>query len=243
MMITEYAHQFSAMKRSRFIDWTREELLELVILNDYEIRDEHNVSTVSLRDWCDEFYQNEKYIPSKPKLMTPAEKERADYLVRKFQNAWIIRQHHKRLEAERIALEAEIRESYRNFDYDTEMFDVDELGLQFGDTSNISDDHIDAIASLDETLRGLDELGNLASKSLSFRGDTKEDEAVELALKQSLRREPSSKVVAKNYQLLDSAWETPDWEQAERSKDYTHPRRGGKGGAMYDYRETTTGKD
>ena len=41
--------------------------------------------------------------------------------------------------------------------------------------------------------------------------------------------------------LLDTPWQPPNWEVAARSIDFTHPRRGGKGGTKFDFMTTTTG--
>jgi hypothetical protein len=221
-------------KRSRFADWNREELLELIVLNDFEIRDEANIATVSLRDWCDEYFKDQP-MPEKPRLMTKAERERADYLVRKFHAAWIRNKHQKRRQQEKYELECQAKRMEQEFDFNGDDIDGDELGIRFGDTTSfdLGDIENQPILGIDQTLYELDSMAK--TSTVTF------EQVADEALRQSIRRPQSMKISNNIKKLLDSNWEQPSWELAQRSKDFFHPRRGGKGGALYDFHTTTTG--
>ena len=46
----------------------------------------------------------------------------------------------------------------------------------------------------------------------------------------------------KGVNVLDTPWEKPDYEKAKRYADYVQPRRGGKGGSIFDFWKTTSGR-
>jgi hypothetical protein len=44
------------------------------------------------------------------------------------------------------------------------------------------------------------------------------------------------------FRHLNSSWSKPDWDKAKRYADFTNPRKGGKGGVVFNSSETTLGR-
>lgn len=232
------------LRRSRFAEWTREELLQLLIVeNEYEIRDEFNVETLSLRDLCDELY-HEQPMPDKVEKKSLREMRKVEAGVQKFQNLWIDRRFRKRAQEGHHAAQYDSEYGAMllnedDFDYTAETLEIDEVHRLLQENpdmvdADIHDVHIDLGDPEDPLAVGGGSPQRTPRQASQDSGDHE--------LGQALRKKPSLMMARQTQNLLDTPWKAPDHEKAEASKAFTHPRKGGKGGDKFSFKKTTTGR-
>lgn len=217
------------IKKSRFADWTRKELLDLLVVeNEYELRDEFNVELLSMRDLCDELY-HDLPMPDKPRPKSMRQMRAVEKGVRKFQDLWL--EHRLRKRAAKQQKASTYDPEYGamlleedTFDYTAETLEIDEIHRRLQDHPDygkgINLDHIEV---------------DVHDGGPPKPGSDKD-------LRSNLRRKPSLMLARQTQSLLDAPWTPPDHEKAEASRAFSHPRRGGKGGEKYSFRSTTTGR-
>lgn len=209
-----------SISESRFKEWKRNELIDLIVSLGFEIRSEHTVSVLSLRDLCDEIYDGEE-MPNKIPPLSPDVLRKVDKMVRKIQHMWILKQYNQRLMLERLRYAAEPTNEVDNFDYSEEFFDIGDM---------------------DEIYEGSD-IDSEFFRSQRFQDDQQQPHQQPVTSPSSRMRETDRVAALRHKELLDLPWTEPDWETARRSRNFEHPRRGGqRGGQAYDFYKTTTGR-
>jgi hypothetical protein len=285
--------------QSKFQSWNRQQLIDLLILNNIELRAEATIPTSSLRELAEEFFKD-KPTPVKPVPMTKDELTILEHYVLIVQNRWVEKLEERRMHLADIVMQAyiESHEVEDDFDYaaDIEALDGDDtievpidmveeafmddtvLGAgedrvvegeqdERGPYEPVADSELGAIPSAlttPTTTRARDRsrgvsfhevepppamtepkksffgglgqtLGNLASpKPKTPKAPAKE--------KKTLTYTKSIHVPKKAVEFLDLEWRPPDLKKAMKYLDFFHPRKGGKGGLLYDYIKTTTGR-
>jgi len=89
-MTAAYLGTLKETARSRFHDWSREELIELLVGPPfhYEIRNELHIAITALRDVADSLWQNSP-LPPRPDLPTEYEITLFNVMARRIQDAWV----------------------------------------------------------------------------------------------------------------------------------------------------------
>ena len=98
---TKLMNELNNLKVSRFRMWTREELIQKIIDNGLELRDEKKLNTLSLRDLLEMIYEDQP-TPEKPKVFSqlpPEYQFKISRCVRHIQDRWIKYQFRLRMEA------------------------------------------------------------------------------------------------------------------------------------------------
>lgn len=94
-----YMKQLEAVQASRFADWTKAELAELLVDCGYEIRNESILDVVTLRDVADQIFAGAD-IPPKPPMPSLFDVVLRNVMARRLQDAWVAYQYNKREENE-----------------------------------------------------------------------------------------------------------------------------------------------
>ena len=209
------------MSQSRFKRWTRTELVDLLITNDIELRDESNIAHVSLRDLCEALYEGLP-MPEKVPPLSPEHIHLMDKYARIIQNSYIERLYRRRVQLELDEYEAEIQR------YEDEK-------MILGDIDACMDIDL-AIASADEG--DIEAGGEISSPSQ----DNETKKSVKIEGKSMRRKKLVKSLSTRVVQALDTDWVPPSWQKAQRTADYLHPRKGGKGGEKFHIKSTTTGR-
>lgn len=212
---SSYMKHMHDLEGSRFQNWTKQELVELLIGQRIELRNEAGLELISLRDLADSLYQDVD-MPNKPDLISIAEVVMANAMARRIQNFWIMYQ----VEKKRIAEERETAVYLSNLNA-IEQKDDYEIG------------NMEAIYNADNP-----ELGYTGN-------DERKIDENSPHLQSPARRtglEIGTTASKKKQNILDIPWQPPDWEKANKYADYVQPRKGGKGGEMYNFYKTTTGR-
>lgn len=113
-------------------DWTKSELVQLLIEHGFELRNEQHLELISLRDLTESLYLK-KPMPVKPKIMTVMELAVATILIRRIQNKWIdytVRKRHA--DEEQASLDYIRRLSNNEFNEFEEIgsLDIEALGRE-----------------------------------------------------------------------------------------------------------------
>lgn len=210
-----YMKHYNDLNRSRFEDWTKSELVQLLIEHGFELRNEQHLELISLRDLTESLYLK-KPMPVKPKIMTVMELAVATILIRRIQNKWIdytVRKRHA--DEEQASLDYIRRLSNNEFNEFEEIgsLDIEALGREDSEGLEVIMD--DAMGTEDDGLQMMQKEPSIAS---------------------------SKKKKKARMNVLDMQWTAPSWPKAEIYQDHVQPRRGGKGGQKYDFYNTTTGR-
>eukprot|EP01038_Epipyxis_sp_PR26KG_P011217 gene11217-15051_t len=260
------------LKRSRFQNWTRQELIRLLINNLIELRNEEGLELVALRDMCDHLYETLP-TPDKPYIPTMTEMVLQVVMARRIQNFWITYSFFKRKEREEELPDELINKLTRGVDAHLEYHmsnpnitvDLDivtqEGTINFEEFRDRRYFHNDLLSdnTTDEssTNNAVQQTqfhndANCCSALQELQGDenenTKTDDIIQSGFDQSIKFETSTlhseakKREKKKLNVLDVEWVEPNPTKALHYADYNHPRRGGKGGSMFDYFTTTTGR-
>lgn len=97
---TKLMNELNNLKVSRFRNWTREEMIQLVICNGLELRDEKKLNALTLRDLLEMIYEGQP-TPEKPPVFSqlpPEYQFKINRCVRYVQDRWIKFQYRLRME-------------------------------------------------------------------------------------------------------------------------------------------------
>ena len=103
-------------EENKFAEWSREEMIDRLIYDGVEIRDERNISEFDLEKFCEEYYEN-KDMPMKIEPFSPDELKSIERAVRTLQNAYIFRKHKARKLKQREQFQQESTQPERDFLY------------------------------------------------------------------------------------------------------------------------------
>eukprot|EP01038_Epipyxis_sp_PR26KG_P011622 gene11622-15564_t len=260
-VVFQAAHHFMNMTRdirgSRFQNWTKAELVDLLISLGIEIRREYRIKAGSLRDRLDKLYETLP-MPEKPKQPSFEELILLNIMARRIQNLWITYYCMKRIREEEAASNALIRklQTNRNEHLESIMAKTD-MGFAGGlesDVSNKSDIENNssnptsgqamlALSRLDEeddddnssVVSGFDSHSQFDTSKHNHNdnGGHSPSRPKHMIAQKKKRRQLN---------ILDIEWTPPLWSIAQSYADYHKPRRGGKGGEIFSYFETSTGR-
>lgn len=210
---SSYMKHMHDLEGSRFQAWTKQELVELLVHQRIELRNEAGLEHISLRDLADSLYQDMD-MPNKPDLPSIAEIVMANAMARRIQNFWIM----YRVEAKRKEEERLTAIYLQNLNM-IEQKDEYDIAIYISDSPDL-------------------DYNNNNEHKLSENDDNPNDNNNNL---QSPVR-PATPPVRKKTNILDIPWQPPDEDKAMKYADYVQPRKGGKGGQKFDFYRTTTGR-
>eukprot|EP01032_Pedospumella_encystans_P018574 gene18574-21138_t len=104
----EYSKALNNVTQSRFQDWSKMEMVLILVDEGVELRNEAAIEKGSLRELCEALYF-ERDMPAKPPLPTLFDIIRMNAVARRIQNCWVIRQYERRNRAENSASEDYMR--------------------------------------------------------------------------------------------------------------------------------------
>lgn len=122
------------LTESRFIHWTREEMILVIVHIGIHILSEGEVSRLDLIEFCDQLFHG-KSIPTKRPTWTEFEKTIMDIGIRKFQNLWILKRQdmiNKQLQNSNMMMNQGM-----DFDFGDEMYDLNDEAVMY--TSETAD--------------------------------------------------------------------------------------------------------
>jgi hypothetical protein len=227
-----HRNQSLALQRSRFASWERRDIIFILVTHGIELRDEENISELTLRDLCEEIFHGD-VLPPKPPRLSVIELEQLDRSVRYLQHLWITRQHNRRLSQRNLRVS-----SPTNGDW------FSKIDLSALEHLTLAED-VDGMYSGDETGGGSEGIQMQENPSISRSNSKRGTDS----RPRSLKRVDSSKRVSAprpaslpRHPLLDVQWQHPNWQKAAKSLDHTNPRKGGPGGTPFHFSSTTTGR-
>jgi hypothetical protein len=213
---------------SYFQDWTRSELINVLVDHGVEVRNEHHLAIDTLRDIADEAFEEFITPPQKPKGYTMAELKRLEAAACRIQEVWFEK---KRL------LEAKAKKSKRFKAKQKKMY------IQRS-ASNIDDiqDVIEAAPTNNFTM-----YADMARQSYAF---DEEEAGMQLAPSLSVDEEAvqSEGSVAdglgslKMKMALEQPYVPPSFDFAQHFADLSHPRRPNAMRDKYPLLQTSTGR-
>lgn len=122
------------LTESRFIHWTREEMILVIVHVGIHIRLESEVSRLDLIDFCDVLFHG-KSMPTKRPAWSDHEKRMMEIGIRKFQNLWILK---RQEEMNKLIQSADINMAMgADFDFADEMYDLNDEAVMY--TSETAD--------------------------------------------------------------------------------------------------------
>lgn len=213
-----YMKHYNDLNRSRFEDWSKGELVQLLVECGFELRNEQGLELISLRDLTEAIYLN-KPMPPKPVMMSFQELILVIVTVRKIQNKWIdymVRK--RRREEEHASMEYIQRIADMEMEPDSGSEEIGNLDALYSH-GLVKDDGASQKEIFDRIAK--DHAGS--EKILGSRADPSAEPA---------RRQK------KRVNVLDMEWTAPSWPKAELYADHVQPRQGGKGGTHYDFYKT-----
>lgn len=218
---------------TRFLNWNRWELVELLVSEGIEIRGESSISYSWLLEKADETFES-RNMPDKPVPPEPGVLAIRKILARKIQTLWV--KHHD-IGAQKLKkLMEEDEKGIEDDDADlVEIFDYSQL---LGAPPSYNEVY-GGEAPLDSSITN--ETSPVASVETVAENDQTDTVAVSIETNDGKNAQLNSQALKKlNY--LDSPWVPPSWEKAAVYSSYVHPRKGGKGGKEFSIATTTTGR-
>jgi len=227
-----YLKHISDLERSRFLNWSKAEIVELLVAQGIELRNEESLDLLPLRDLADNLFTG-RNMPPKPDLPTVHILVLANVMARRIQTKWISYLSAKRMVQEEQRLSILQQDEDINF----EIALIDAFDINEAYNSN-SDDSVSPTSTPRDIRLDVDLESHITDPSNSS-SDMVTDTAVRRRRRAHRRDEARMK---KKINILDVPWEKPKAEAAVKYMDYVQPRRGGKGGSLFDFQKTSTGR-
>lgn len=207
---------------SRFKRWKQEELIDLLISQNVELRGEEFIPISTLRGLCDNLYPEDVPMPNKIPELTDDEYERYNKAARVIQNCWIAVEALRRLQASAAEEEASSK-------YIAEMGYIDD---------NIDQNVYEAEAAV---RNDMEESTPTAASVVSTSGATPGDVELGQVSNADSTTGLLPSVDATKEERKSSVWVPPTKERAEEYLNYRHPRKYIGYPDKYDM-NTTTGR-
>ena len=210
------------LSSSRFEDWTRQELVMLLVHRGVELRGEAAIASQTLIDMAEEAFYGEP-LPDKPRNFTIWELLKLSWAVAKVQDVWIEKIYRRRMERINKQEFFDDGEGGAPQSY-TAMHSLDSAAGDPGDVDNEAalmsvKDHDFIHGHTSEMRRKAGDNSRLGLTAMKHTRKQAIDSHLEKA-------RPVSMIT----NAMKIPWVGPDWEKARVHADYVNPRKGGKGG-------------
>lgn len=221
------------LSSSRFEDWTRQELVMLLVHRGVELRGEAAIATQTLIDMAEEAFCGEE-LPEKPSNFTIWELLKLSWAVAKVQDVWIEKIYRRRMEKMNGHDFLDDGDGSSEAPHSVAAME----SLAAGDPSAVENETAlmsvkehDFIHSHASKMKQQEGVNGLALHSMKHSRRQAMEEHLEKA-------RPVSMIT----NAMKIPWMGPDWEKARIHADYVNPRKGGKGGKPFTFYRTTTGR-
>mmetsp|Transcript_27364 Transcript_27364/g.45898 ORF Transcript_27364/g.45898 Transcript_27364/m.45898 type:complete len:1511 (+) Transcript_27364:125-4657(+) len=245
-----HAHYTKALAEtqhtSHFEDWTKIEMIKLLVSEGVELRHEQHIEEHHLVELCDALYLDRE-MPEKPPPTTLMDIIKENHAARMLQNRWVEIQHERRM-----------REEQEHMDHHANCLSMaeghDHIGLGVAEMMalhtpssvivhgghnighEIGEDHTHLLSPS----KGGGGGGELVPGSPDGAGTPVGSPDGKPVDPEAAGAGPASP--HKGPAILDAPWQAPDKAKAHRYADYVQPRKGGKGGKKFIVHKTTTGR-
>lgn len=226
-------HLKSSTQHGRFHGWSKAELVQVMISNGIELRNEAQIDAHSLKELCVALYFD-RDMPEKPAIPSIFDMVYRNVCARRIQNLWIYYQMESRHR----------RDNEASAEYIRRMNMLEEGG---GDVDAIGSAELMYMGSAHQELVGDQRAQDMDAEEREADTDLHLEQCMEEGNAKAEGKvedvaSPRGRRKKRPVNVLDLPWEAPSLEKADIYANYVQPRKGGKGGSKFNFMHTTTGR-